>query len=70
MAKYAVTAKVVGSTYLGTFEAHTEEEAIKTAIDANGSVCLCHQCSSKVEDPELVEFYAFLEDEEDDDRNS
>lgn len=53
MKKYNVYAMVRGRKFLGTFEASNEEEAIEKAIEENGFISLCHQCSSECEDAEL-----------------
>lgn len=59
MPKYLVYAKVVGSKFIGTFEADTSEKAIKLAENSDEAyVSLCHQCSSKCEDPECYDFVA------------
>lgn len=55
--KFRVYASVVGSKYLGEFEAETKEEAIKMA-EADACVSLCHQCDSECEDPEIDELFA------------
>lgn len=55
MPKYRVYGKVVGSKYLGEFEAPTKEDAEEMAMGENGHVGLCHQCSDECEDPEIVE---------------
>jgi len=55
MPKYRVSAKVVGSKYIGDFEAESVEEAIEMAINS-GECCasLCHQCSDECEDPDVT----------------
>lgn len=63
MAKWNVSAKVVGSKFLGTFEAKTKNEAIAKAERSNGGVNLCHQCADECEDAELTDFYADKEAE-------
>lgn len=51
--KYKVFGKIVGSRYLGEFEASSKEEAEEMAL--NDATCsLCHQCSREIEDPEVV----------------
>lgn len=50
MAKFRVHGRVIGSVYMGEYEADTPEEAKQKADDAF-SVSLCHQCSSSCEDP-------------------
>jgi hypothetical protein len=53
MAKWSVYGRVIGSKYLGTYEADSKEEAEDKAMEAKGSVSLCHHCSSECEDPEV-----------------
>ena len=55
MSKYDVYATVRGLKFLGTFEASSPEEAEQKAMEANGSVNLCHQCAAECEDPEIDE---------------
>ena len=55
MPRYSVHASVYASKYLGEYEAANEEEAIKKALDENGHVNLCHQCTEEAEDPEIGE---------------
>ena len=57
MAKYDISARVVGSKYIGEFEADTKEEAIELAWK-KAWVSLCHQCSSECEDAEIEDLYA------------
>lgn len=61
MPKYNVYGTVTGGKYLGEFEADTPDAAkdMAMASDAN-SVCLCHQCNSECEDPEITELHADL----------
>ena len=54
---WTVTGRVVGSIYVGTFEAATAEEAIEQA-EREASVSLCHHCSRKIEDPEIDRYDA------------
>jgi|ADurb_Val_02_Slu_FD_contig_21_2875252_length_324_multi_2_in_0_out_0_2 Fe-S cluster assembly iron-binding protein IscA len=62
MKKWAVMGHVVGSKFLGIFEAETKEEAEDMAIESDAaSVSLCHQCSSECEDAEVD----YVEAEED-----
>lgn len=59
MPKYSVYAKVVGSKYIGDFEAENPEAAIEAAEEAGATwVSLCHQCNSECEDPECVDLVA------------
>lgn len=46
---WTVTAVVVGSKYIGKYEAETGEDAIEMA-SADADVRLCHQCSDECED--------------------
>lgn len=55
MMKWDVYATVLGSKFLGTFEAKDQEEAEKLALKANGSVNLCHECNRECEDAEIGE---------------
>ena len=57
MTKWAVFGKVVGSKYIGSYEAETAEEAIELA-QKDAYVSLCHQCSGECEDPEVDEMVA------------
>lgn len=61
MPKFSVYGSVVGSKYLGDFEADTKEEAIeKASLSDAGTIFLCHQCSDECESPEIVEMTAEL----------
>ena len=54
MPKFSVYAKVVGSKYLGEFEAANAEEAETLALNSDAaSICLCHACADQIEDPEV-----------------
>ncbi len=56
MPKYHVYGHVVGTKYLGEFEAETPEEAKEMAIEAEEAhVSFCHQCSRECSDPEIHE---------------
>lgn len=59
MAKWRVVAKVVGSKYLGEFEAKTKEDAerLARASEAAG-ISLCHRCSDECEDADVEDVYA------------
>ena len=47
MPRYRIYGKVVGTKYLGEFEAETAEEAIEQGLDSDESlICLCHQCAT------------------------
>jgi hypothetical protein len=55
MRKWAVIATVVGSKYLGIFEAETKEAAEQMSEESEAaSICLCHECSKECEDAEEV----------------
>lgn len=57
MKKWNVYGKVVGSRYIGIFEAETEEAAIEKAnneSDRCGSASVCHQCSDVIEEIEVI----------------
>jgi hypothetical protein len=53
MAKFHVYGAIVGTKYLGIYEAETKEEAVEKAMADAAGPCLCHECSSEVEDPEI-----------------
>ena len=57
MPKYSIHGSVVASTYVGEYEAESKEKAIEMAWK-DASVSVCHQCSSRVEEPEIDELYA------------
>jgi hypothetical protein len=65
--KWSVVGTVIGSKYLGEFEAATEEEAVEKAL-RRAHVSLCHQCSDECSDAEVHEAHAELIEEEDRDR--
>jgi hypothetical protein len=54
MPKFNVYGTVQASKYLGEFEAATPEEAEELALEANGHCSVCHQCTSEIEDPEII----------------
>lgn len=61
--KWSVTGVVVGSKYLGVFEAETKEEAEQMALESEKAYCsLCHQCTDECEDPEIDRCVAELEE--------
>lgn len=63
-AVFDVYASVVGSKYLGKFEARSEEEAVQKALkSAAASISLCHQCADEVSDPEIDKATAVKRDE-------
>lgn len=62
MAKWAVYGRVIGSKYLGTVEAETQEEAQELGEAINSSVDLCHQCDEQCEDGEIDEVTVWLEE--------
>jgi hypothetical protein len=54
MPRYNVTGTVVGSKYLGEFEAETEEQAVEIALSSNSAyVSLCHHCAGECGDAEI-----------------
>ena len=54
--KYHVVGHVTGGKYLGVFEADSEEEAIKKALNSEEAyVSFCHQCSRECENAEIEE---------------
>lgn len=55
--RWSVTGTVVGSTWVGIYEAETAEEAIELA-QPDVSVSVCHQCARKISDPEVEDFHA------------
>lgn len=55
MPKYDVYGEVQGTKYLGEYEAESPEEAEEMAMEAEGSVRLCHQCHNECEDAEIVD---------------
>lgn len=63
MPKYRVSAKVIGSKFIGVFEAKSKKEAEKMVNESDEIwVKLCHQCSDECEDPQIDELY-IVEDE-------
>jgi hypothetical protein len=48
----------MAGAYVGEVEADSVEEALEKAESMGHDVSLCHQCSHKIEDPELTEFHA------------
>ncbi len=54
MARFRVYATVVGSKYLGEFDAEDEAAAKQMALASDeAGILLCHQCSHECEDPEV-----------------
>lgn len=52
--KFVVYGAVVGSKFLGVFEAETEEAAVEKALESDECfVSFCHQCSDNCEDPQI-----------------
>ena len=49
---WSVSAAVVGSKWIGDYEAETGEEAIQKAYE-HAHVSLCHACASQCEDPSI-----------------
>ncbi len=60
MPKFRVYAVVSGGKYLGTFEAENAKEACEKAENDDDGISLCCQCSSEIEDPQIVETTAIL----------
>ena len=59
MPEFNVIGKVVGSKYLGKFEAKNKKEAEKMALESEAvGISLCHQCSGECEDPIVEKAYA------------
>lgn len=59
MAKWRVAATVIGSKYLGEFEAKTKKEAEALAFESQqAGISLCHQCSHECEDADISEVFA------------
>lgn len=59
MPKYYVVGTVIGSKYLGEFEADTPEEAVEKALASDkASVNLCHRCAGECENAEIDEAIA------------
>lgn len=57
--KYSISAKVVGSKYLGEVEADSEEDAIQKGYSLGTTyISICHECSSQCEDAEVDEITA------------
>lgn len=57
--RYMVTASVVGSKFIGYFEAESADAAIEQAGKSGRcGVSLCHECSSEISDPEIDELFA------------
>lgn len=64
MTLYRAYGKVVGTKYLGLFEANSKEEAEDLARSSEESaVCLCHYCTSECEDPEIESIIIESEEE-------
>ena len=61
--KYHVYGTVVGSKYLGEFEAASEEEAIEKASN-EAYVSFCHQCSQECENAEVTDIVAEVSDDQ------
>lgn len=57
MPKFSVYGKVVGTKWIGEYDAPDAEAAIQMAEkDAHSS--MCHQCSRECEDPEVEDLVA------------
>jgi hypothetical protein len=65
MPRFRCYGKVVGSKYLGVFEAETEEEATEKALASEAAcISLCHQCAGECEDPEVERIDIDIAEEE------
>ena len=54
--RYRVWGKVVGTKYLGVFDAASKQEAEDLALESNEAhVALCWKCSGECDDAEIVE---------------
>ncbi|GKV69839.1 hypothetical protein NCCP2716_27580 [Sporosarcina sp. NCCP-2716] len=55
MPKYSIYGVVIGTKYIGEFEADSKEEAEEMAWEHdNASVSLCHHCAGKeIDEPEI-----------------
>lgn len=61
MPTYVVTGTVVGSKYMGEFEADSLEEAVEKALESDEAyISFCHYCASKCEDPQVTDAVAEL----------
>lgn len=64
MTLYRVYGKVIGTKYIGQFEANSIEEAEELAWSSGEcAVCLCHYCTSECEDPEIERLIVESEEE-------
>ena len=64
MNKFAVYGKVVGSKFLGVFEAETAEQAEEMALNSDAAyVSICHQCSSQIEEANIEEVTSEIEED-------
>lgn len=62
---YRVSAVVIGSKYIGEFEAESVEEAKEMAWESDELfISLCHSCSGECEDAEVTELNVDEEDVE------
>lgn len=67
--RYRVHGAVHGSKYLGVYVAFSKKQAIEKASEerSGATVQLCHQCSSKVEDPSVEKIEAWEDKDADPD---
>jgi hypothetical protein len=64
MPKYRVYGKVVGTKYLGMFEAENERDAIEKGFESDDvSITLCHSCEDQVDGLEVEDAHAELVEE-------
>ena len=54
MPKFSVYGVIKAAKYIGEYEADTKEEAEELAWK-DAHVSICHQCSSEVDEPDIVE---------------
>lgn len=57
MPRYSVSGAVVGSTWIGEYDANDAWQAIEFARN-DADVSLCHECARSVSDPEVCELTA------------
>ena len=65
MPRYRCVGTVTGSKYLGVVEAPDPESAKAKALDLEGHVSFCHQCSDECEDAEVTDVSVELVEDDD-----
>lgn len=56
MPKFRAYARVIGSKYLGEFEAKNKEQAEEIALNSDEAyISVCYQCAKEIEDPWVTE---------------